>query len=110
MTAVELARVIEALLFLSSEPVPASELIEATEASELEVRAALDLLTEDLAPGRRGVELKELAGVWGVPICAIGEFFEGEPMGRLRDETGDRPMPAGGHDHFLANGLEGQTE
>ena len=55
-------------------------------------------------------ELKELAGVWGVPICAIGEFFEGEPMGRLRDETGDRPMPAGGHDHFLANGLEGRTE
>ena len=37
MTAVELARVIEALLFLSSEPVPASELIEAIEASELAV-------------------------------------------------------------------------
>ena len=62
MTAVELARVIEALLFLSSEPVPASELIEATEASELEVRAALDLLGEDLAPGKRGVLLRELGG------------------------------------------------
>lgn len=62
MTAVELARVIEALLFLSSEPVPASELIESTEASELEIRAALDLLTEDLAPGKRGVVLKEIGG------------------------------------------------
>ena len=62
MTAAELARVIEALLFLSSEPVPASELIEATEASELEVRAALDLLGEDLAPGKRGVLLRELGG------------------------------------------------
>ena len=62
MTAAELGRVIEALLFLSSEPVPASELIEATEASELEVRAALDLLSEDLAPGKRGVVLKELGG------------------------------------------------
>jgi segregation and condensation protein B len=62
VTAVELARVIEALLFLSSEPVPASELIEATEASELEVRAALDLLGEDLAPGKRGVLLRELGG------------------------------------------------
>ena len=62
MTAVELARVIEALLFLSSEPVPASELIEVTEASELEVRAALDLLSEDLAPGRRGLVLKGVGG------------------------------------------------
>ncbi len=62
MTAVELARVIEALLFLSSEPVPAAELIEATEASELEVRAALDVLSEDLEPGRRGVVLKEVGG------------------------------------------------
>ncbi len=62
MTAAELGRVIEALLFLSSEPVPAAELIEATEASELEVRAALDLLSEDLAPGERGVVLKELGG------------------------------------------------
>jgi segregation and condensation protein B len=62
VTAAELARVIEALLFLSSEPVPASELIEATEASELEVRAALDLLGEDLAPGKRGVLLRELGG------------------------------------------------
>jgi segregation and condensation protein B len=62
VTAAELARVIEALLFLSSEPVPASELIEAIEASELEVRAALDLLGEDLAPGKRGVLLRELGG------------------------------------------------
>jgi segregation and condensation protein B len=61
-TAVELARVIEALLFLSSEPVPVGELIEATEASEMQVRAALDLLAEELAPGRRGLVLKEVGG------------------------------------------------
>ncbi|MGI9557269.1 MAG: SMC-Scp complex subunit ScpB [Solirubrobacterales bacterium] len=62
MTAAELAHVIESLLFLSSEPVKASELIEATEASEIEVRAALDLLAEDLAPGKRGLVLKEIGG------------------------------------------------
>jgi len=62
MTAVELARVVEALLFLSSDPVSASELIEATEASELEVRSALDVLGEDLAPGKRGIVLREVAG------------------------------------------------
>lgn len=62
MTAAELAHVIESLLFLSADPVKASELIEATEASELEVRAALDLLSEDLAPGKRGLMLKEVGG------------------------------------------------
>jgi segregation and condensation protein B len=61
-SAAELARVIEALLFLSPEPVPIGELIEACEASEVQVRNALDLLTEELAPGRRGIVLRELGG------------------------------------------------
>jgi segregation and condensation protein B len=58
----ELARVIEALLFLSPDPVPVGDLIEATEASEVQVRNALDLLGEELAPGRRGIVLREVAG------------------------------------------------
>lgn len=61
-SAAELARTIEALLYLSPEPVGVSELIEATETGEVEVRNALDLLGEDLEPGRRGVQLRELAG------------------------------------------------
>lgn len=61
-SAAELARTIEALLFLSPEPVPASELIEACEVGEVQVRNALDLLAEELAPGRRGLVLKEVAG------------------------------------------------
>ena len=60
--AAELARTIEALLFLSPEPVEVGELIEACEVSEVQVRNALDLLTEELAPGRRGLVLKEVAG------------------------------------------------
>jgi thiamine-monophosphate kinase len=62
-----------------------------------------------VAPARLE-ELKELASVWGVPISAVGEFFEGPPRVRLRDDTGERPMPAGGHDHFHANELEDRTE
>jgi segregation and condensation protein B len=58
----ELARVVEALLFLSPDPVPVGDLIEATEASEVQVRNALDLLAEELAPGRRGIVLREVAG------------------------------------------------
>ncbi len=61
-SAAELARTIEALLFLSPEPVSVEELIEACEVAEVQVRNALDLLAEDLAPGRRGLVLKEVGG------------------------------------------------
>jgi segregation and condensation protein B len=61
-TAVELSRVLEALLFLSSEPVALAELAEACEASEAQVEAALELLGEELEPGRRGIVLKHVAG------------------------------------------------
>jgi segregation and condensation protein B len=60
--AAELARTIEALLFLSPEPVEVGELIEACEVSEVQVRNALDLLAEELEPGRRGLVLREVAG------------------------------------------------
>jgi segregation and condensation protein B len=55
-SAAELARVVEALLFLSPDPVPIGELIEACEVGEV------DLLAEELAPGRRGLVLRELGG------------------------------------------------
>ena len=55
-------------------------------------------------------ELQELASVWGVPVSAIGEFFEGEATVRLRDEGGERPMPMGGHDHFHVNRPEEAAE
>ncbi len=58
----DLARTIEALLFLSSQPLSTRELSQATEATEGQVAEALGLLGEDLAPGRRGVVLREVAG------------------------------------------------
>ncbi len=61
-SAAELARTIEALLFLSPDPVPVGELIDACEVSEVQIRNALDLLAEELAPGRRGLVLREVAG------------------------------------------------
>ena len=57
-----LARTVEALLFLSADPLSAEELAEATRAGEGAVRAALALLAEDYAPGRRGIRLRELGG------------------------------------------------
>jgi segregation and condensation protein B len=60
----ELLRTIEALLFLSSEPLSAAELADATEAGEGAVSAALALLAEHHAPGRSGIALRELGGGW----------------------------------------------
>jgi thiamine-monophosphate kinase len=45
-------------------------------------------------------DLGELARVWGVEVAAVGEFVLGEPVVRLRDAAGERPLVPGGHDHF----------
>lgn len=57
-----LSRTLEALLFLSPDPVGAAELAEATEATEGQVAEAIELLREDLAEGRRGIVLREIGG------------------------------------------------
>ena len=57
----ELARTVEALLFLSSDPLTPAELAAAAETGEGAVRAALTELAEEYAPGRRGIRLRELA-------------------------------------------------
>ena len=62
MADLDLSRTIEALLFLSPTPVSVADLAEACEATEAQVEQALELLAEDLAPGRRGVLLREVAG------------------------------------------------
>ncbi|MBA3422716.1 MAG: SMC-Scp complex subunit ScpB, partial [Thermoleophilaceae bacterium] len=58
----ELARVVEALLFLSPEPVSLGGLADVCEASESDVLEALARLREHYAEGFRGVVLREVAG------------------------------------------------
>ena len=62
MANLDLSRTLEALLFLSPTPVSVADLAEACDATEAQVEQALELLAEDLAPGRRGVLLREVAG------------------------------------------------
>ena len=57
-----LARTLEALLFLSNEPVAATDLAEAAECDADELAEALDELRAAYAPGERGLVLRELAG------------------------------------------------
>jgi segregation and condensation protein B len=59
-----LTRTVEALLFLSSDPLTSAELSDATRSEEGEVVAALAALAERHAPGRSGIRLRELAGGW----------------------------------------------
>ncbi|HEV2819214.1 MAG TPA: SMC-Scp complex subunit ScpB [Solirubrobacteraceae bacterium] len=58
----ELGKVVEALLFLSPDPVAVDELAEAAEVDTDEVEAALRELDEQYAPGTRGLQLKRVAG------------------------------------------------
>jgi len=59
-----LARIVEALLFLSPEPVGALDLAEAAGCSAEELAGALEELSAAFAPGERGLLLRELAGGW----------------------------------------------
>jgi segregation and condensation protein B len=62
--ATALARTVEALLFLSSDPLTPAELADAAETEEPDVLAALALLAERHAPGSSGIRLRELGGGW----------------------------------------------
>ena len=69
----ELARVVEALLFLSPEPLSSTELAEACEVSEGEVVEALARLREHYAEGFRGVVLREVAGGFTLATDPVAE-------------------------------------
>lgn len=58
----ELARMIEALLFVSPHPVPEMALAEACEVELELVEAAVGELEAEFAPGRRGLVLRRVAG------------------------------------------------
>ncbi len=68
----ELARIIEALLFLSPDPVSAEELAEATGCEPDEVAGAVAELDRAYAPGARGLQLKRVGGGLALatdPVC-----------------------------------------
>ncbi|HTR89851.1 MAG TPA: SMC-Scp complex subunit ScpB [Solirubrobacteraceae bacterium] len=58
----EAARTVEALLFLSPDPLSVAELAQAAQLGEPQVREALATLAERYPAGERGIVLRELAG------------------------------------------------
>jgi len=69
----DLARTVEALLFLSPEPVSVDRLAEACEVSEGEIVEALARLREHYAEGFRGVVLREVAGGFTLATDPVAE-------------------------------------
>jgi segregation and condensation protein B len=76
-TATELERTVEALLFLSPDPVSAEALADAAEAELHEVLSALERLREHLEFDRRGLVVRELAGGW-----SLSSHPDAEPAAR----------------------------
>jgi segregation and condensation protein B len=66
-----LGTVVEALLFLSPEPVSAAELAEAIEVDEEAVAEAIEGLAGSLAEDSRGLRLRKVAG--GYALAAVPE-------------------------------------
>ena len=69
----ELARVVEALLFLSPDPVGTEDLADATGGSADEIAAALAELDRAYAPGTRGLQLKRVGGGVALATDPISE-------------------------------------
>jgi len=69
----ELVRTVEALLFLSPDPLPVERLADACEVSEGEVVDALARLREHYAEGYRGVVLREVAGSFTLATDPVAE-------------------------------------
>jgi segregation and condensation protein B len=82
-----LVRVVEALLFLANDPLTTRELADATQSDELTVAAAVEVLSEQYAPGRRGLQLRELAGGYTLASDPLAEDAARRLLSRPRTAT-----------------------
>ena len=77
----QLARTIEALLVVASQPLTVAELVEAAVDETERVETALGLLRERYSEGRSGIVLEQVAGGWAFRAAreaaeACGRLFE----------------------------------
>ena len=61
---IQLRGAVEALLFVSDEPVSAARIARVLDAKESQISKALDEIAEDCASNERGFQLREVAGGW----------------------------------------------
>jgi segregation and condensation protein B len=84
----QLTHVVEALLFVASEPLSTAQLAEAADAAPEQVERALDALADRLCPGRAGVVLERVASGWGLRAAPA----TAEACARLVERAPDRPL------------------
>jgi segregation and condensation protein B len=86
--AVVLARTLEALLVVASQPLPVADLCAAAEAEAEHVEEALELLGTRFAEGRSGIVLEHVAGGWAFRAAAS----ESEACARLFEKPVERGL------------------
>ncbi|HEX8083145.1 MAG TPA: SMC-Scp complex subunit ScpB [Solirubrobacteraceae bacterium] len=69
----EMSRVVEALLFLSPEPVATEDLASACDVWPDDLAPVMEELLEEFAEGRRGLVLREVAGGWTLATDPVAE-------------------------------------
>jgi segregation and condensation protein B len=86
--AAELARTLESLLVVASQPLPVEELAEAAQVDAAEIEEALELVGERFAEGRSGIVLEQVAGGYAFRASAAASAA----CARLFDRPADRGL------------------
>ena len=86
--AAELARTIEALLVVASQPLPMQELASAAAVDEAEIERAIEVLAERYAEGRSGIVLEHVAGGFAFRASAAAS----EACARLFDKPAEKGL------------------
>jgi segregation and condensation protein B len=86
--AAELARTIEALLVVASQPLPVQELASAAAVDQAEIEAAIEVLAERYAEGRSGIVLEHVAGGFAFRASAAAS----EACARLFDKPAEKGL------------------
>jgi segregation and condensation protein B len=86
--AAELARTIEALLVVASQPLPVPELALAAAVDEPEIEGAIEVLAERYSEGRSGIVLEHVAGGFAFRASAAAS----EACARLFDKPAEKGL------------------
>jgi len=86
--AAELARTLEALLVVASQPLPVAELASAAAVDPADVEQAIEVLAERFAEGRSGIVLEHVAGGFAFRASAAAS----EACARLFDKPAEKGL------------------
>jgi segregation and condensation protein B len=86
--ALELARTLEALLVVASQPLPVEELASAADHEGYQVEEALEILAQRFAEGKSGIVLEHVAGGWAFRASAAAS----EACARLFEKPAEKGL------------------